>query len=386
MAWTFILTDIATSAELVDLTPLITTAKINPRLNRPLQLDLELPADIPELYEAAADGDPNLHVGTRAIKAYRNDTLRGNVIVWLLSYDGDADTTRLDITGYDPLVQLIRRPVRTVPAVPPPDEFDPVFFVDPELGTGGAGAIVKGVIDNSILYEGALLIATDGTCDASADLEGNIDNWPVMISDFITTITDTRTFDIVLLPIEGTGGVLAQLNVVDAWGADLSGTVHFDYGTGDHTVSACRRVIDMEDICNKLWYYLGPKIDQQHWRGNITGHDAASTAKYGVYMDVQIYDSADENTERALYTKLRASELNARKNPKDLLHVTPAAGAGPEPFDDYGIGDTVAVNVGAVFGPAVSASQRIFEFTVNIDTDGVERVDELVTAFEDVTG
>jgi hypothetical protein len=34
----------------------------------------------------------------------------------------------------------------------------------------------------------------------------------------------------------------------------------------------------------------------------------------------------------------------------------------------------------------VSASQRIFEFTVNVDTDGVERVDELVTAFEDVTG
>ena len=45
---------------------------------------LELPADNPDIRATAADGDPNLVVGTRSIKAYRNDTLRANVIVWNL--------------------------------------------------------------------------------------------------------------------------------------------------------------------------------------------------------------------------------------------------------------------------------------------------------------
>src|SRR5262245_8427914 len=104
--WTFVLTDIGTANELVDITSAALTAKIAPRLNRPLTLTLELPADNPDIRELAADGDPNLTVGTRSIKAYRNGTLRANVIVWNLSYDGDADTARVSVTGYDPLVQL----------------------------------------------------------------------------------------------------------------------------------------------------------------------------------------------------------------------------------------------------------------------------------------
>ena len=55
--------------------------------------------------------------------------------------------------------------------------------------------------------------------------------------------------------------------------------------------------------------------------------------------------------------------------------------AAPEPFDDYGIGDLVTVNLGDVFGPAVTGGvQRIYGFDVDLDSDGVERVAELIVS------
>ena len=370
--WTFVLTDISTGAELVDITAAALTAKIAPRLNRPLTLTLELPADNADIRATAADGDPNLTVGTRAIKAYRNGTLRANVIVWNLSYDGDANDAKVSVTGYDPLVQLRRRPAR--------DETGD--FSNPEFGDAvQAGDLVKGIVDNTILWEGDLLIDTSGTCDAATVLGGNLGDWPIMIFDLVTIITDTGVVDIVLEPLDDTADKLAVLHVRDTWGTDKTASVTFDYATGEHNVASARRILDMDDICNKLWMYLGPKIDIQHWRGNITGHDATSTAKYGVYMDIHIYDSGQENASRDLFQQLWATELALRKVPAELLYVTPQAGRAPEPFDDYGIGDLVTVNLGTVFGPAVSGGvQRVYGFDVDLDVDGVERVSELIVS------
>ena len=371
--WSFRLTDIETGDELANLTSAALTAKIAPRLNRPLTLQLELPADNPDIRATAPDGDPNLSVGTRSIKAYRNGTLRANVIVWNLSYDGDADTAKVSVTGYDPLVQLRRRPARDATG----------DFSNPEFGDDvQAGDLVQNLVSETQAWEGDTLIDPGaGDCSAGTPLGGNLADWPIMIFDLLTIITDTGVVDVVLTPLETTTGNLAALNAVNSWGDDKTATVSFDYATGAHNVATARRVIDMDDFCNKLWYYLGPKIDVQHWRGNITGRDDASVAKYGVYMDIKIYDSGQENAERDLFKVLRATELDHRKKPLELLYVTPQAGVGPEPFDDYGIGDLVTVNLGAVFGPEVSsATQRIYGFDVDLDTDGVERVAELIVS------
>jgi hypothetical protein len=119
----------------------------------------------------------------------------------------------------------------------------------------------------------------------------------------------------------------------------------------------------------------------QHWRGNITGHNGASTAKYGVYMDIHIYDSGQENADRDLFQVLWQAELDQRALPLELLYVTPQTGLAPDPFDDYSIGDLVKVNLGDVFGPAVAnQTQRIYGFDVDLDTDGVERVSELIVS------
>jgi hypothetical protein len=371
--WGFVLTDIDSGAELADITNAVLTAKIAPRLNRPLTLTLELPADNPDIRVTAPDGDPRLTVGTRAIKAYRNGVLRANVIVWQLSYDGDADTAKVSVTGYDPLVQLRRRPAR--------DETGD--FSNHEFGDDTpAGELVQGIVQNTIDWEGDLLIDPDaGVCDASTSLGGNLADWPVMIFDMFTIVTDTGVVDIVLEPLEATPGKLAVLNAVDTWGTDRTDTVSFDYATGSYNVASARRILDMDEIANKLWYYLGPKIDIQHWRGNITGHNDASTTKYGVYMDIRIYDSGQENADRDLFIKLRAAEIAQRAFPLELLYVTPQTGLAPDPFDDYNIGDLIKVNLGDVFGPAVAnQTQRVYGFDVDLDSDGVERVSELIVS------
>ena len=378
--WTFVLTDASSGDELCDLTGAVLSAKISPRLNRPLTVALELPADNADIRATAADGDPNLVVGTRSIKAYRNGTLRANVLVWQISYDGDADTAKVSVTGHDPLVQLRRRPARD----------DTGDFSNPEFGDDtAAGDLVQGIIDTSTTYDGAgLLIDTGGDCSASTTLGGNLADWPVMIFDLLSIITDTGVVDVVMEPLDETAGQLVTLNAVDSWGSDLSESVNFDYATGDYSVSSARRVIDMDDICNKLWYYLGPKIDVQHWRGSITGVSPAdppardaSRAKYGIYMDIHIYDSGQEAADRDLFQQLRATELAHRINPAELIYVTPQTGVAPEPFDDYGIGDLVTVNLGTVFGPeVVSGVQRVYGFDCDLDADGVERVSELIVS------
>ena len=210
--WTFVLTDISTGDELVDLSEAVLTAKISSRLNRPMTVQLELSADNADIRTTAADGDPNLVVGTRSIKAYRNGTLRANVIVWQLSYDGDADEAKVSVTGHDPLVQLRRRPARD----------DTGDFSNPEFGDAvTAGDLVKGIVENTIVWEGDLLIDPDaGTCDAATTLGGNLADWPVMIFDMFTIITDTGAVDVVMTPLDSIAGKLVALNAVDGWGSD----------------------------------------------------------------------------------------------------------------------------------------------------------------------
>ena len=207
------------------------TAKIAPRLNRPLTLTLELPADNPDIRVTAPDGDPRLTVGTRAIKAYRNGVLRANVIVWKLSYDGDADTAKVSVTGYDPMVQLRRRPAR--------DETGDFSQPRVRRHRPPPARLVQDIVSNTIAWEGDLLIdPSGGTCDASTALGGNLGDWPVMIFDMFTIITDTGVVDIVLEPLEATPGKLAVLNAVDTWGNDSTDTVSFDYATGSYNVAS----------------------------------------------------------------------------------------------------------------------------------------------------
>jgi hypothetical protein len=385
MSWTFKLCDLATDSELVDLTPRALSAKLSPRLNRPLTTVYELPADDSTLRALALDGDLNLTVGTRCIKAFQGGTLRANTLVWNLEYQGDADTTKVMVTGYDPMILLRFRPVRDSTG----------NLVDPTFASPIAGAtILKNAIDNSVTYEGALPITTTGgtfntTIPPATNLAAELTDWPTTIGDLLTLLTDTGVVDVVMDPIEG-AGLLARLSILNQRGTDRTGAVHFDYATGAHSIQNIRRVFDMDQLCNKLYYYLGPKKTTTRWAGNITAtetgleaYDAlqtASRAKYGTYMDIRIYDSnGTENSARPLFHQLWKEEVTLRVSPRELLYVQPTTDAGFEPFTDFNIGDTFSLNASDIIGPTFTgAIQRIYGFDVDIDADGVQRVGELI--------
>lgn len=392
--WTFLLSNIADGSTLLDLTS-YATAKVSVRLNRPLGQTLNLSVDTPGLHTIAGDGDPNLVAGTRSIKAYQDGVLRANTKIQALDYVGDADSRSVQIAAYDPLLQLLSRTV-----------FDASGRLADPIGLAPspttAASLIQFVIANSVLYEDNVgspaplpIDYTSGTLTGSTDIACELTDSPMTIGDLIGLLTDTGVADIEMVPIEGSAGLLARMNVVEEQGSDLSATVHFDYATGDFSCSGARRGFDIGELCNRLTYELGPKTGLDQWQGNIVGTETtpvdlsayqalqlASRAKYGTYATVRIYDSGTENAARPLFHRLWKTEVILRHAPREMLFLTPAAGDGCpfRPFIDYNAGDIVTTNVEGL-GPSIAdAQQRIYGFDVDIGLNGVENVGELLTS------
>lgn len=391
MTWTFSLCDRVTDATLADLTVWSTSKKVSARLNRPLAVDLTVPGDTTSLQGDAGDGLPLLWPGVRTVKAYQDGTLRGHTIVWNWGPSGDPNNTAWTLTGYDPMMLFPKRLVQEADGT----------FADPVFPSPISGAeIIQLALENTIANDGALPIDLTGPIASSADLAADLSGWPTTIADLVSTLTDTGELDIQMFPVDTTtgyaAGVMAQVRVADSLGSDLTATVHFDYGTGSYNVSNIRRSFDLDELCNKLYYYLGPRgtYDNRHYKGNITATETGLEAYaalqdtsrdiYGVFMDVKIFDDTDvENSQRKLFHQLWKTEVTLRVQPRELLYVTPAPGTGSafRPFIDYNPGDVVSVNASTLVGPAISsAAQRIYGFDVEIDANGVERVSELIVS------
>lgn len=402
--WEFLLCDLATDATLLDLTG-YATATIVDKLSRPTSVVLNIPYDVPSLFTTAADGDPNLHKGTRTIKVKRNSVLVKHVRVHNLSWDDDENIGNIQVTGYDPMQQLS---VRTCW-----DSTGHVAdFTYPSPTTGAA--MLADVIANSVTYEDEVvggstpaplpLDYTGGTISSTVDLAAAFTDTPITIGDLITTLSATGVLDVVVTPVDtstgASAGIIGQLQVVDRWGSDLTSTVHFDYGTGSYNVAKARRVDGIDTLCNRLIYELGPKVETQTdvWKGNITGTELtpvnlstpwqadqlASRVKYGTWAVFRIYDAGNENASRPLFHELWKTESTFRVYGRDQIFLTPARGTGAVfgPYADYQVGDTVAINTAApLLGAAVSAQpQRIYGFQVEIDADGLEQVSEFIVS------
>jgi len=404
-SWSFKLADIKTDTMLADITSATLTATVSPRLNRPLSMQLTLPADDANVRAAAFDGDRNLVVGTRCLKAYRNGILRGNVIVWNLEYTGDQDQTQVVVTGYDPAQRFKTRLVYDGSG----------NLADPSFASPMSGAeIILDVLDNSATYDDATISgvtpavfpvdtstgAYDITIPPAVDLSSQLSDGPTTVADLYSLLTNTGAVDIVLQPVDSTmgfsAGIMAQLNAYNQFGVDLTATVNLDYATGDHSISSIRRVFDMDELTNKLRFLLGPKpdpSDPEHWAGSIDATETtpvdmsaylalelASRQKYGAYALQTVYDSdGAENTVRTLFHTLFQTQIDLCVNPRELLYVTPSTDAPFEPFDDYFIGDIIKINASDIAGPAIGGeAQRIYGFDVTIDADGVETVGELI--------
>lgn len=396
------------------------------RLNRPTTWQFRVPCNDPLVSTIyGVDGRPYLTKGRR-LKVRRTPNgggsarLVANNMITRVERQGDENNAYAIVNTIDPMFFWPKRPVRNDDGsfTAPNDAFgNPTpMFPSP---ISGADMILRAVA-NSVTFEGSLGLDTfsgnfDLAVPPAADLGFEMTNTPITIADLATLLTNTGELDIGLTPIEegidlGGGHAQAILNAVSQTGADLSTSVHFDYGTGLYNVKNIRHVDDIESICNRLWYYLGPPLtDGQHWGANITGDDphlpgnvlggdgpggdvdysnplgdliVASRIFYGVFMDVRMYDAGYESDARDMFRRLWQTEVLLRVNGREMIAITAVPHSSYLPFEAVNVGDIFTLNTdGDKLGVEIaSAQQRLYGFDVNPDNDGIERLGEFVTS------
>lgn len=394
--------------------------QVKRRLNRPSQASFRVPSYL--VRDLQFDGRPLLCSGYRTLSVTLDSTgLFFHGIIWTVNEDGDEDMCYSQVTAYDPMVIWRYRPAR--------DDVDSYSgdagnFSDPSF-------LERNLYGPQIMEE--ILIASEGLTDplripefaegplrldlststfaqGTADLSGAPTNWPMTIAEIASLLTNTGELDIVIEPIIGLGipSNLGRVHCFNGnYGNDLTGSVHFDYATGDYNARLLRRTEDMSTIANKNWYYLGPRQDQQHWAANVTGDRpslphppggdvtlpytngapgsptnplggviASSRNELGVFMQIGIYDNfGSEASAFPLYERLWQVESLLRANPRNMVYITPIRNGafGPGDFD---VGDLVTINIGDAARVSESGAQRIYAYTIDIDDDAVEALGE----------
>lgn len=427
------------TTELADISAIALERTLHREKNGPRTFTVQVPAGHDLVTAIADDTYRVLRRGNRKLLVWEDDEIIFHGRIWTVERSGGENEILATIKATDPWAELgyasndqAGRPIRgSTVAGASGDPFGGYDgnFINPKFSSSVTGQdaisgpdLILQILTNTQHPdfngtppgEGPLPIALTGTfdldCPPAVDLScEDKPDWPTMIGDFIQQLVLTDVVDVDMVPVEpGTGVNLAgdpdpyimvELTAVSKLGTDLSGTVHFDYWTGDHNAKACRHVEDFSTILNHLRDLLGPRIDQSHWRADInigstgtTEDGSASAALYGGppgaahpgrFMQVQEYDSlGDEASNRPLYLALWNAEMTNRVEPRDLLYITPADGAkglftAPQDFD---VGDEVEINVGSAFGITLAEKQRVYGYDKTWSREGVASLSQLVTS------
>lgn len=378
----------------IDVSNVALEGSVKRRLNRPAEASIRIPMDF-------AIGGP----GSR-LKISLDGALAFHGFVLMCETDATEDMGYTVYNAQDPMELWKWRPARDFDGDFSDPDFMKIFHTGPDImneilhNSESAIDLGTGNPDNST-REGPLFIEY-GTVEAGgSDLAGAPTNWPMTIAEIADLLTSTGELDIIMVPIDS-GGNMAQVNLYNGdYGTNRTGSVVFQFATGQRNVRQVRVSEDMTNMVNKLWYYLGPRKTQQRWQTNITrdgllnnpntGDDEflqtiqaisdrmdASWAQYGVRMEVQIHDSQEtESAAKALFVRLWQVEAYLRAIPRTLVHITPIRG---HAINTFGIGDLVSVQVGSVVRGGFSGAQRVYEYTVSWTEDGPLELSELVTS------
>jgi hypothetical protein len=396
-----------------DVTGYAITGSATRRLNRPSQATVTLP-----IQQAIGN------VGSR-LKILFNGTLFHHGMIQMIEDSADEDTGYTVYNSSDPMEILQWRPVRDGDDSPTPGNFiDPSVLARKKTGP----AILQEVLQASINAgtgpptdaEGPLFMALGGFAGGGTDLSGAPCTWPITIAELISTLTSTGELDVILTPIDS-GGNMASLSAYNGnYGTNRTGSVIFQFATGARNVRSIRQSVDLANTCNKLQYF-GGKIDIERFHWNITGSDpclndptykysigsilsrrASSQGSYGVRMEIQQFDVdvpfnekdyggggppfpnfcaggdyTQQDPTRILFRKQWMTESWIRGIPRTLVHVTPTRETQIGGFD---IGDTVSVQAGSEFRGGFSGAQRVYEYTISWDNDGVLALGEIQTS------
>jgi hypothetical protein len=348
------------------------------------------------------------------LKISFNGSLHHHGRILQIETEADEDTGYTVYNSFDPMEMWQWRPVRDEDC-----DFSKPTVVE-VYGPDGGPAIMEQILTNTVTCgddsandtEGPIFLSMGTFETGCCDLSGAPVDWPMTIAELTSLLVSTGCLDVVITPTDPGGGVMGTVSAYCGdYGTDRTATVDFDYGQGNFNVRQLRWNQDMSNMTNKLWYFAGPRIlspadpaGDQHWCFNVQGDDPllpltlpngasratlladrlTSRTNYGVRMDIQIFDATDDDCvpgwgtwERYLYRNRWETESWIRMNPRNLIHITPTRETAIMTFD---IGDLVGVSAtGAVRG-GFSGAQRVYEYTIGWEDDGVLFLSELQTS------
>lgn len=381
---------------IADLSALASQKQRQRWLSGPQVWSFRLPARHTDVSGTAGDGYRKVCNLRRTVRVYRDATLVANMLVIRCDWKGDKNEAWVQVTCADPMWWWRRRPARDAAG-----RFALPIFASPIT----APEILKTAVDQTVSADGTIALDTSGgTFETDGPDLGpfKIDNWPAKLSELATTLSDTGVCDIVVAPAEGLGTEdgLELMGVLSAYteaGTDKTATVHFDYGTGDFSLDEVTVIEDADTICNRPYYYLGPKPSNslRRYQGNITPPAnsasfgaladsaletarAASVTAVGAFWDVSIFDdSGAENASRTLFQMLWLTELKLRLAGRTLIKATPTFDAPYKAYANCNPGDLVALNIDVGYSLTAGAV-RLYGDQATIDDNGVEHPDQLI--------
>jgi hypothetical protein len=368
---------------------------VSPRLNRPSAATCKVPR---------MDAVGDLEADPMKLKVLVDDELEFHGRVMQDQTDMGDDTGYVVYNALSPMEIWQWRPARD----PDGDMSMPTFIND--IGT--APQIMESILEASenpalipSLAEGPLGHQIGTFAGGGALVNGAPTDWPMTIAEVASLLVSTGQLDLVETFLDD-GTNMSRVDGYNGdYGNDLSGSIAFEYGMGAYNAQACRWIKDRSNEMNKLWTYLGPRVEtagdpggDQHWRANITGTDsglsdpprsavlarrALSQTRVGVRMEVQIHDALGEDegsffgVYRELYRWLWLAESWARAVPRSLYYVELAR---DQEIGTFGIGDLVTVRCTDQVRGGFSGVQRIYEYTMKWDQDSVMSISDVQTS------
>ncbi len=331
-----------------------------------------------------------VRTGDRHMVVYRNGLCVHNGIIWDLNASGDKTQGWVQIRSMGALIRLQTRWVQDAGG----QIFDGVSadgtdrgldlpaggLLNPALPVTG-GELLRQCVENTI--------ANDGACDlttAGGDFSGTLNVrfalrniTPMKVGDLLTKLAGMNAISAWVTPTPGLSILNAAQNPGGASGA------HFQYGTGSFNCEAGGYTESMDEFCNKLWQELGAR-EGSHFKNNITAtapgvttDDSGSRSQYGVYHDIQMLDDFSGNVKNsdplyAGFVRNYNAQLAFRMRPKQIVWVTPQAGAGPEPWTGFGLGSTALVSIGELGQTFSGVGVRIWGWNAQPQNDKPEKV------------
>lgn len=324
----------------------------------------------------------SINPGVSELHIYSGGGLVFSGPCWYSQAEGGPDSAYAEVTGYDHLVYLGKRLCKTDTG----NLITPGSVIEDEI-TGPA--ILAAYINNTISVDGPLPLAVASVAGGGADLSGVPTAFPMSIENMRALLVSSGQLDVILTP--GIGGSSVNLYNGD-YGNDLSGSVSFDYATGNFNCQIATVTVDMEDVINALWYLLGPRVSETRWRGSITptaphvggtwpgaltARFLGSRSTYGYMQEIRVFDdNEDENSIRELFEEEWANEAWIRATPRVFASIRPERGISPS----FGVGDLISVSAGSTLHGGFSGTQRVYEVEWKTDYDGIIECVEILTS------